>query len=425
LRGPLPAPRPLLQSCRSAVCGCLLGGIALLVVVIGGAGAAVFALRAPKQDKSTSTSTTEVPAAPGDPLGPAAASPVATERAKERAPRLEGRMAPLVADLNGDGSSDVVVAASVHENDGLKRRYLAYSGKTGALLWQSGDIGSDLFSSSAVLEQGALLIVNRSGKVTAFDGASGRERFSTSLEERVISVCTAREPGAVRMKTADDKLVALDVRSGQKTPVAGKPACERANTNQEDRFHDPADRSDPRAPTGVKSVFCGSVRVMGDRNFTLAEQCKAQLRVDPDKLPGMTARALWQLDGGLLVIGSRQPGTRVPMVGFMKGGKLAWSSEVPARDPLEAREGAPDDVTLGGAHLFVGYEQQSGDKPASVTAFDVASGSRRWTAALPEKLRNIGKLVAGSDVVFVSAGDNMVALGASDGKQRFAIGDGD
>jgi outer membrane protein assembly factor BamB len=319
-----------------------------------------------------------------------------------------------------------VLAASVYEDKGVTRRYVAFDGKSGAELWQSGDIGSDLFNSSAVLEHSRLMVVNRTGKVTAFDGRSGKQQWEQLLGERVVGVCKAKEPDSVRFKTADDRIVALDTRSGNKTPVAGKPPCERANSNQQDRFsRDIRDRSDSRAPAGVKSVSCGGVRVMGDQNFTLPEQCKAQFRVDPDSIPGMSASALWQHDGGLLVFGTRRPGTRVPMVGFMKGGKLVWSSEVPDKDPLEAREGAPPEVALDGGRLFVSYEQQSGDKPAAVTAFDVTTGSRLWHVALPGKLRSIRHLDAAGGGVFVGAGDNLVALGGADGKSRFTLGDGD
>jgi hypothetical protein len=242
----------------------------------------------------------------------------------------------------------------------------------------------------------------------------------------VTAICRAKEPDAVRFTTADGRTLLLDTRNGTQKPLAGKPPCERANSNLEDRFsRDPADRSDPRAPSGVKSVVCGSLRVMGDRNFSLPEQCKAQMRIDPDSIPGMGARSLWQYEGGLLVFGTRRPGTRVPMVGFFKGGKLAWSSEVPDKNPLEAREGAVDQVALEGVRLFVAYESQSGDKPAAVTAFDVVTGSRLWHALLPGKLRGVTSLKASGDSVFLTAGESLVALGAADGKQRFLIGDAD
>ncbi|HVJ20606.1 MAG TPA: PQQ-binding-like beta-propeller repeat protein [Polyangiaceae bacterium] len=402
--------------------GCIVGGLALLLVVVAGAGVAFFTLGGSK-GKSASTVATTATAVPEKPEEPLTA---AATKAKERPPRPEGNLAPLLADLNGDGTADAVVAATVYEDKAVTRRYVAIDGRSGAVLWRSGDIGSDLFNSGAVLEHGRLMVVNRTGKITAFDGRSGLEQWEQELGERVVAICKAKEPDAVRFKTADDRLVSLDTRSGNKTPVAGKPPCERANANQEDRFsRDIRDRSDSRAPAGVKSVVCGGVRVMGDQNFTLPEQCKAQFRVDPDGFAGMSARSLWQHEGGLLVFGSKSPGTRVPMVGFAKGGKLVWSSEVPDKNPLEAREGAPDKVALDAGRLFVGYEPQSGDKPASVTAFDVGTGARLWHVALPGKLRSVRSLAAAGGAVFIGAGDNLVALGAADGKQRFLLGDGD
>jgi len=400
--------------------GCLLGGVGLLVVIIAGVGAAFVALGGEKSMQAPTSATSASPV-PDKPVAPTAQAP-----SKQDPPSLENRVRPLAADLNGDGMADVVVAASLREDKGMSRRYLALDGLSGARLWQTDDLGSDLFSANAVLEHGRFMIVNRSGKVRGFDGKSGLSQWEQSLGERVTAVCRAREPASVRFQTADGRTVAIDTGTGKATAIAGKPACERLVTSQEDRFgRDPADRSDSRAPAGVKSVVCGSLRVMGDRNFSLPEQCKAQFRIDPDSIPGMSARSLWQHEGGVLVFGSKRPGTRVPMVGFFKGGRLVWSSEVPAKDPLEAREGAPDQVALAGGRLVVGYEPQSGDKPAGVTAFDVATGARLWHVALPGKLRSISGLGVAGGGVFVSAGDNLVALSLVDGKQRFIVGDGD
>jgi outer membrane protein assembly factor BamB len=403
--------------------GCILGGVALLVVVMGGSGAAFFALRGSKPSKSSTTTAGATPAAPGDPLGalqPGAAAPAGKD---VHPPRLEGRQA-LFGDLNGDAVVDIVFPARVQEESGSKQRFIAFNGRTGAELWRSPEAE---INGSIALEQGKLMVADRSGKLSAFDARSGAASWSVALGERLSEYCVASEPGAVRVVTADQRTVAVDAATGKQTPVAGKPPCKRANTSNRfgRRRDDFADRSDSRAPEGVKSVVCGGVRVMGDRNFTVADQCKAQFRVDPDKLPGMSPSALWQHAGGMLVFGSKRPGTRVPMVGFLKGGKLVWSSDVPASNPLEVSEGAPNHVALAGSRLFVAYEQQTGDKAPSITAFDTASGARLWNVTLPGGRKSLSRLEAGGDGLLVSVGDAAVGLAAADGKQRFVIGEMD
>jgi hypothetical protein len=339
-------------------------------------------------------------------------------------PEIESRFAPLISDLDGDGALDFVVPASLREQ-GLTRRYFGFDGVSGKELFRTKDLGGAIMSSQAALEHGRVLIADSSGRVTGFDVKSGDEQWTTTLGDRVRSFCVAKEPDSVRVETADERVIALDVKTGRQSPVAGKAKCERANTNARDAFKLPEDRSDSDAPRGVKSVVCGSLRVMGDRNFFLPDQCPVQTGINPDKLEGMGAGAFWKVGKGWLVLGFRKPGTRIPMLGYHSGGKLVWKRDVPPRNPLEAREGSPEKVALGGDLVFAVFDSKDSNQPSGVTAFDLESGAPRWAVVLRKERQTISQMAVVGETVVVISNGQALGFGAADGKPRFTVGKND
>jgi hypothetical protein len=184
--------------------------------------------------------------------------------------------------------------------------------------------------------------------------------------------------------------------------------------------HDPRDRRDYSAPIGTESYRCGGVRVMGSQNYSVADQCLVRAKVDTDRLDGMIGHRLWRVAKGWLVMGIRKPGARVPMVGLIDRGKLAWKSEVPLDNPLDAEEGSPQAVGLSSNTVVLAYANGKDRRPF-VTAFDVGSGARRWTAPLPGKER-VAALQASNERVFVQSGHELLLLDAADGKIVISIG---
>jgi hypothetical protein len=420
---PVPPGAPVASQKKS---GFPLGAsIALAVglVVAGGGAVAAFLLSGPVP-KPTRTVSTAVLArevaktggvsAPSSPT--AASSPSAAP-----APTIESRFTPLVSDINGDGAEDFVVVGSVRD-PGYTLRYFGFDGVTGNELFRTKDLGSSVTSSQAVLVHERLLIADNAGKVTAFDPKSGDEQWSTTLGDRVSHFCVAKEPESARALTADDRVIALDVKTGRQTPVPGKPKCEREKTSARDSFKLPEDRSDPRAPSGVKSVVCGSVRVMGDRNFVVPDQCPIQTGINPDRLDGMSASAFWKVGKGWLVLGFRKPGTRIPMLGYHAGGKLVWKREVPPKNPLAAFEGPPSKVALAKDRVFAAFDVKDSSSGSGITALDLATGAPSWAVVFKEKRESVSHLVATGETVVALVDGRALGFGAADGKKRFTIG---
>jgi hypothetical protein len=426
-----PQAAPVANQRRSGFpIGCIVALALGLLFAVAGAAAFVFfgiapvpALADPTPTSAKETSKTESLSVTRSSTTSSSVTTSTTSSASA-APKIEPRFVPLVADLNGDSAPDFVVPALIVEK-GLARSYFGFDGVSGKELFRTKDLGGTIMSSQAALEHGRLLLADSAGKVTGFDVKSGDEQWSTTLGDRVRSFCVAKEADSVRVETADDRIIALDVKTGRQSPVAGKAKCERANTNGRNEFKLPEDRSDSDAPRGVKSVVCGSVRVMGDRNFFLPDQCPVQTGINPEKLDGMGAGAFWKVGKGWLVLGFRKPGTRIPMLGYHAGGKLVWKRDVPPRNPLEAREGSPEKVALGPDRVFAVFDAKDSNKPSGLTAFDIESGAPRWAVILKNERQTISQIAVLGETVVVISNGQALGFGAADGKQRFIVGKAD
>jgi outer membrane protein assembly factor BamB len=326
----------------------------------------------------------------------------------------------MLADVNADGTEDVVNLITSRDSGAASRRYAAFDGRTGRLLWQTPDQGAEASSLRAAITGGRLLLSSREGQLTAFDAARGEQHWTSALGDRVRSFCVGDKADTVRVVTVDERALSIDVKTGRQTSARGRH-CEPVVTDEDAVGHKPRDRSDPRAPRGVASIYCGGVRVMGDENYVIPDQCKAKARIDPEGLEGMSAHALWKHGPGYIVIGSRRPGTPTPVVGYVHGTKLSWRADVPEGNPLDADDGAPDQVTLSGERLVVAYRNRKTQK-AAVTAFAVATGERLWHRVLADTTR-LARLVASRDTVFLYADSTVSALSASTGEPQFTLGE--
>lgn len=332
--------------------------------------------------------------------------------------RLETGRRPLLADVDGDGLADVIALAALHQGERRWDAFAAFSGATGALLWQI-DAADDARTSVAAVAHGRLLLLTRAGQVIGHDLAAGKQQWSTALGDRGLGFCGATEPDAVLVPTADERVLQLDVKTGKQTPAQAPESCAPLPSDQVREQFDPRDRSDPRAPVGVTGVRCGSVRVMGSEDFTVPDACRKRAGFDPDRLGGLVAHALWQTPQGWLVIGVRDPGTHTPLLARTQDRALAWKADVPDGNPLLASEGGPDPVALAGDLVVAGYTAQTGQQ--FLTAFALADGRRRWHIETPGGERVDQTAVAGAQLLIYAAG-SVYVLDATTGALLRTIG---
>lgn len=342
----------------------------------------------------------------GSPISGPVASPI----------EIQSDFPPLLADLNADGVSDVVARIGGSGSE----HYAAFDGKSGRELSRTPAVPDENPTAMAIASR-RLFVAARNGQLTSYGLGDGSLQWSTALGARVSKFCGAKDPSALLVVTDDERNLSIDTTTGRQSPT--KEACLQV-LSRVDGDRDPRDRHDYSAPLGTESYRCGGVTVMGSQNYTLADQCLVRARIDTDRLDGLIGHRLWKVGQDWLVFGIRKPGARVPIVGLLSRGRVAWKSEVPLDNPLEAEEGSPQYVGLTGDAVVLAYKSSKERRPF-VTAFGVSDGVRRWTTPLPEHARSINTLVTSSNRVFIQSGHELLFLDSADGKVVISIGKSD
>ena len=377
-------------------------GIALGVLLLVRSGDRFATAATPTQTAASGPAALGPTVGPGD-LGPAKLPEI----------KVVDSFNPLLGDIDGDGSDDVVSLISA-EGSPATEHYAAFSGRTAHEISRTPVI-ADRNDTVAIVGR-RLLSASRSGQLTSFGLATGAQQWTTALGARVVAFCTAKTGDSVIVATDEQRQLSIDLTTGRQSET--KAPCTSALVRND---NDPRDRHDYRAPFGVESYHCGGVTVMGSQNYTVLDQCLVRAHVDTDRLDGLNGSRLWKVDQNWVVFGVRKPGTRVPMVGLVSHGKLTWKSEIPRDNPLEAQEGSPQYVGLAGPTVVAAYVAGKVRKNF-ITAFNVADGARRWTVPLEGVSRSVSALAASADRAFVQAGDALFVVSVADGKVVGLIG---
>ena len=225
------------------------------------------------------------------------------------------------------------------------------------------------------------------------------------------------------MVTAENRVLVVDVKAGGQRPAGDKAPCAPALTDTRPSYSpEPTGYPDATAPLGSEGWVCGGVRVMGDRNFTLADQCGPKMKTSLNAIAGMGVQSIVREGEGWVLLGAKEPGTRVPMVGYFARGKLAWSAVVPDGNPLDARTGRPDRVAIVQGAVVVPYAMNTSGA-GRVAAFALDSGRRIWDVALPEGASAAEEIASTRDTVFITGRSYIAALAVKDGSRRFLLGE--
>ena len=264
---------------------------------------------------------------------------------------------PMPLDANGDGVDDIVLeVTSLGET--TKLHFGAFDPATGKELWRTEALGASGEQNKAATVRGRLIVTLRN-TVQGFDGRTGKRAFSTALPELPEALC--QHPSGVAVLTKDKKLYPVDLGSGALgAPVPGARYAHEPGTRCVDL--DPADASN------------GS---------TLIDADEAPYR---DKVKGMQVADVLGVGESkrAFVLGTRQPGTRVPMLAAFDGDRLLWSQELPGSEPLLAKEGEPTAVAVGSGRVLAAYERSDREE-LRVVCIELQSGKRSWEVALPER----------------------------------------
>ena len=216
----------------------------------------------------------------------------------------------------------------------------AFSGATGERLWQSEALGSysDSYQGRVIQLDKMFLFADPRGSLTAFRATDGGKLWSVALSDKVERACRLGAAD-IAVQTADKSWQAVSPASGAARKSNGPQSCIR--------LPDDAQENEPE----LTVMTPGSL-----------------------KLPGMSvARVVQRGRGPPVAVGSKQPGTAVPMLARLDRSRALWKAEVPAQNPLTARASELASVTDSQACAI--YETDSSPR---LTCFDLKSGVRRW-----------------------------------------------
>jgi hypothetical protein len=301
--------------------------------------------------------------------------------------RWTGLGPPLLADVDGDGTADVV-GRMRHVHDGDRATVAALSGATGTMLWESARIGtySDTIQGRVAIAGDVVLFAGATGALTAVGLADGKPRFEGTLPDRPVRFCR-KGSGAVAIETDDGAWHEIALAGGAPRRIRKERSCDRL-------------RDDERSEIDPGIAVDESPRRWNQ--------------------PGMHVnRELRRGGGPVLVAGWRRPGTAVPMVGRLDARRrLAWKAELPEGNPLEARAGARGLWTATDRLVCATYEQTGGDGDrVHVTCFEIESGERAWDIAVPgDRTTVLSSIVAAGDRLYLSGWGLLLGIDAATGR---------
>lgn len=374
-RKPTTAPPPqgmhvirIAPSPSKAVAVALLGGVMSLVVT-GGVAATLFALRAPGTSK----------------LG---AAPLVGAAARTQFTDL-----PMLADVNGDGSPDVIGKTRI---PGGEEWIAAYDGRNGKPLWRTPALVKEAttYDSRRAVVFDRLISVDALGKVQAYDLRTGAPSWSVPLGEKARRVCQG--DGAIVVETVDDVRHGLAPATGQRRELAKGAACAAVSSSNESAGYRIVGTSD-----------------FGDFGLPALHE-----------IEGMYGnKALIPSGPGpRFVLGSRNKGSRIAMVAAVDGKKVLWKEAVPGVDPLTTKLGDPDAATYAGGLLVVPYDMNAQDGGTRLACFHGATGKRLWDVQVHKKTRVTSGITASATDVFYATWTAVYVLSLQTGQLRYVIG---
>jgi hypothetical protein len=374
--GPPPAPMPAQTSSGGGAAIVVVAAVGMLV--LAGAGAAFWLL-----------SSAPGPGPRSSPPSVAVADPLPT---KPEAPSYEFASTqdgglPLFVDANRDGTLDVLVQS------GYPKRLLAFDGASGRPLWTTSLEGAGFSTHVAVAE--SRVVVASDVSVELLDASTGKRSARATLNDKARRLC-APSAGKLRVHLFDNSVDTIDPSTGAVSSEAKGARCDdlytaRGLVEETERRHYPVVHLDP----ALGGLRCGGIQVRGTWNYLRPDPCGPALRMSEAKLGELEPSAIVPMRGGHLLLGRKARGKRTPMIGFAKGGALVWSETLSKAEPADLPEGDANRVALYESLLGAVYPGPKGDRLA---LFDTGTGKRTHDLELPAPIHAIrsrgdGKLV--------------------------------
>jgi DNA-directed RNA polymerase subunit RPC12/RpoP len=325
---------------------------------------------------------------------------------------------PMLADLTGDGVSDVIGwVRFLGMGGGDSTDHLAaFDAVSGARLWKSQQItnSSQSHETRVALAGDKLLVADPVGMLKALSVYNGQLVWSAQLGERVERFC-GLGAGAVRVEKKDKQAVSVTLATGQLAPAGAV--------------------SDTAPCTGLWTDTAGQMPTV-----TLGGGTFDNVILQPE-IEGMNVAAVVvdQATGSHVAIGGRKPGTEVPSAALYKPSrrgsgkssswmnkpkeKPVWVAAVPAVNPMTVSPGAIETATISFGRLVAPYQMQGSNAGWRLACLDVKTGRNLWDVAIPlSDVSNIDSVVASDRQVFVPIWTYLHVFDLGTGQHRMTIG---
>ncbi len=300
-------------------------------------------------------------------------------------------------DVNGDGADDVVGWVRSFQGVGgeFSTHIAAYDGLSGARLWMTPALFAvgEEHKARFGLAGDAALVTGPDGSLHGFALADGVARWRVKLDERATQICE-RDDDAV-LVTADERARAVALTDGAFQPAEAPTPCVSFGS---------AHTSERLAPRPRHGGGGGEL--------------------PPPK--GMSVRERLSAPPVEVAIGTKDPGTAVPMVAVYRDGRERWVGVVPEVDPLTVAEGPARHPTIAGEALIMVYELGDHDADERVVARNLANGALLWEQAIPRsgEAGSVQRVLADveSDRLYIAHWTYLQGFSLKTGEHLYTIG---
>lgn len=302
--------------------------------------------------------------------------------------------APMLADVNGDGTMDVIGKSKVPSGETW---IAAYDGRDGAELWRTEPLPADAADPGArrgVFGQ-HLVSFDALGKVQAYHLASGQPAWALLLSDRAQALCAG--DGWVAVQTADHAVSRIDLVAGTKSGEAAPP-CQLVAL------------AFGHGGAGPHLIGWSDLEDFGLPKIHDVEGLHI-------------GRALVGAPGGTsFLLGARKPGTRVAMIAAARGQDVLWKTLVPGVDPMTTEVNTTTQLAAASGRQVVVPYALRGSKGIRMASFDAATGARQWDVSVHSGAQvEFGLAMTETDIYYASW-TAVYVLRADTGEQRLRIG---
>ncbi|WP_437624855.1 outer membrane protein assembly factor BamB family protein [Sorangium sp. So ce1151] len=302
---------------------------------------------------------------------------------------------PMLADVNGDGATDVIGKSSIPAGE---EWIAAYDGRDGKPIWKTAVLTKDATSHEArrAVVAGRVISIDGLGKAQAYDLRTGSPSWSVSLGEKAKRVCQGN--GVIVVETVDDVKHGLEPASGARRQLAKDAACKPVPSSNADE-----------AP-GYKLVGWSEFDELGLPSL--------------HEIEGMTAHdaLVPSGPGPRFLLGRRSKGSQVKMVAAVDKKKVLWKDVVPGVDPLTTKAMGSDEAAYEGGLLVVPYDMNDSKEGTRLACFDGGTGKRLWDVQVHKKSQVSSGISTSASDVFYATWTAVYVFSLKTGQLRYVIG---